>query len=183
MYHIKQDARSRHSAKAIIEGLESCLEKKTFSMITVSEVCVACNVGRATFYRLFDNLTDVLSYQCEETMRHISHKLNQGDYIVREACIYMVREWMQHVNLMKALVEGQRMDILYEATFRHKDLIQIHASKYRAVTEDDVAFLLDFLSATLPLGLMIWYRSGKKETAEELSQKMKMSHLIIGKLL
>lgn len=183
MYHIKQDARSQRSAKAIIEGLESCLEKKSISIITVSEVCAACAVGRATFYRLFDNLTDVLSYQCENIMGHISNKLNQGDYTVREACIYMVREWMRHVNLMKALVEGQHMDILYEATFKHKDLIQIHAGKYRTVTESDMAFLMDFLSATLPLGLMIWYRSGKKETAEELSQKMKMSHLFIGKLL
>ena len=82
MYHIKQDARSQRSAKAIIEGLESCLEKKSISIITVSEVCAACAVGRATFYRLFDNLTDVLSYQCENIMRHISNKLNQGDYTV-----------------------------------------------------------------------------------------------------
>ena len=67
MYHIKNDVRSQKSAKFISEGLQKCLAYKTFSEITITDVLRASYVGRATFYRLFDNLSDVLAYLCIPT--------------------------------------------------------------------------------------------------------------------
>ncbi len=62
MYHISKDERAKKSAIKIGNGLLRCLKTKEFYQITVTDIQKTSNVGRATFYRLFDNITDVLSY-------------------------------------------------------------------------------------------------------------------------
>ncbi len=183
MYHIKRDARSHHSAEAIVEGLETCLKKKAFSDLTVSEICLTAGIGRATFYRLFDNLTDILAYQADEVVRLAGIKLKQENYSVREACVMITGEWMKHVNLMKAVMEGKQLDILVEATLRQREVIRIKAAGNQPMGQEELDFLMNFLTVSLPLGLLLWYRNGKKESAEELTAKVKKCHLWLGKLL
>lgn len=64
MYHIKADKRSLASARLISQGLNRLLQAKDFDSITVTDIVNEAGVGRATFYRLFDNTTDVLTYSC-----------------------------------------------------------------------------------------------------------------------
>ena len=61
MYHIKKDKRCQQSAQMIIEGLNQCLAEKEFAKITVSDIQRKTGVSRATFYRLFDDTSDVLA--------------------------------------------------------------------------------------------------------------------------
>ena len=64
MIHIQQDPRAIRSAGLIADGLTACLARMPFGEVTVTSVCRAAGVGRATFYRLFDNTADVLDYRC-----------------------------------------------------------------------------------------------------------------------
>ena len=64
MYHIVQDKRAIRSAEKVIQSLEETLINTSISDISVSRLCTQCRISRATFYRLFDNLTDVLAYRC-----------------------------------------------------------------------------------------------------------------------
>lgn len=66
MYHIKNDKRCRKSAAKIGEALRVMLAEKPLSEITVTDVQKASRTGRATFYRLFDTVDDVLVYIAEE---------------------------------------------------------------------------------------------------------------------
>ncbi|CTO60987.1 TetR family transcriptional regulator [Streptococcus pneumoniae] len=62
MYHIKADKRSLASARLISQGLNRLLQAKDFDSITVTDIVNEAGVGRATFCRLFDNVTDVITY-------------------------------------------------------------------------------------------------------------------------
>ena len=66
MYRIKDDKRVRTSARLIYTGLMRCLGSQRLSSLTVTDVLRSSGVGRATFYRIFDSLTDVLAYGCEQ---------------------------------------------------------------------------------------------------------------------
>ena len=68
MYHIKQDRRSRASADEIARGLNTCLKTMPLSAVTITDLHRATGVSRATFYRLFDNIEDVLVYQCDQML-------------------------------------------------------------------------------------------------------------------
>ena len=65
MFHIKPDKRSQTSANLIVEGLFECMRTKNFSEITITDLQKVSTVSRTTFYRLFDKISDVLEFQCE----------------------------------------------------------------------------------------------------------------------
>ena len=77
MYHIKKDKRSQTSARLISEGLTKCLQKKDFSKITITDIQKESYVGRATFYRLFDKLPDVLAYQCDQVFEDVLQNIKE----------------------------------------------------------------------------------------------------------
>ena len=66
MYHIKNDRRCRRSADLIGSALKVLLAGKSLNDITVTDLQKVSGVGRSTFYRLFDNIDDVLLYEAEK---------------------------------------------------------------------------------------------------------------------
>ena len=66
MIHVKEDKRAKRSAELLLDGLVICMNQKDFTEISVSDLQKASGVSRATFYRLFDNVQDVLAFKCEE---------------------------------------------------------------------------------------------------------------------
>ena len=65
MYHISNDKRAIQSSELIYNGLMECIKKKPFDLITISDLQKASGVARTTFYRAFDNLSDVLYWKCD----------------------------------------------------------------------------------------------------------------------
>ena len=66
MYHIKSDKRAQTSAQLIGDAMLELLKARAFDDISVSDIQRQSTVGRATFYRLFDNTVDVLSWLCNQ---------------------------------------------------------------------------------------------------------------------
>ena len=71
MHHVKNDKRSQTSANAIYEALLKLLKSNSFDTITVSSICEASNISRATFYRNFDILEDVLAWYGDLLIRKL----------------------------------------------------------------------------------------------------------------
>ena len=83
MYHIKNDKRCLKSAARIGEALRTLLADKPLSVISVSDIQRVSGTGRSTFYRLFDNIDDVLLYLAEEEFRGMAalfKELNWADF-------------------------------------------------------------------------------------------------------
>ena len=71
MHHVKNDKRSQTSANAIYEALLKLLKSNSFDTITVSSICEKSNISRATFYRNFDILEDVLAWYGDLLIRKL----------------------------------------------------------------------------------------------------------------
>ncbi len=65
LYHIKDDKRSKRSARFIYLALDSLLDEKNYDDISITEVIQRSEIGRSTFYRNFDSLDDILKYECD----------------------------------------------------------------------------------------------------------------------
>lgn len=65
MYHLSSNKRTHQSAELIYAALCEILSEKDYASITVKELTLRAGVGRATFYRLFDSIKDVLQYKCD----------------------------------------------------------------------------------------------------------------------
>ena len=77
MYHISEDKRAVKSAELIWEGLEKCLAEKELKKIRISDINEKSYVSRATFYRLFDSIGDVLIYRCDRIFADLTVKMEQ----------------------------------------------------------------------------------------------------------
>lgn len=90
MYHIKEDIRAERSALMLYEGLMSILKDKKLNKITVSDISKASTVGRATFYRNFDEIIDILYWRCDTEFSRVLRgfteskpNLNEEDVLLK----------------------------------------------------------------------------------------------------
>ena len=184
MYHIVEDERARRSAKRIVYGLEESLGSVSIGEITISRLCAQCGVSRATFYRLFDNLTDVLAYRCDQILDEAAARVRQKpDPNPRETSIFILKSWMQHPALMKALMDGHYLEVLYQSHINHLDTMRELFLKAEVRNKKTVDILVQHLCLLLPGSLIIWQRNGGTETAEDIYEQTTNSFRILSRSL
>lgn len=169
MYHIKNDKRSERSAELLGEALINCLEKKSFDELTVVDVQKEAGVGRTTFYRIFDNLTDVLAY-LSDTIFSTFFFENQcyASATSRDRSIEFISCWMKNNRVLDAIVKSHRLDILQESHMKNLPDLFYFAGEERE-------FCIYQLTAIMTSSLQYWVQHGKKESAEELFDIIKAS--------
>jgi len=166
MYHIKEDLRSERSADQICQGLLDCLEQKNYTELTVADVTRAASVGRSTFYRNFDNLSDVVALLCDSGFRQILADAKNGTPIY-EACFHY---WFSNEHLLEAIMRSGNYPIFTESL--QSCLQTALADIPLVIGRED----LDYLSSVIAGGISgimdAWLRRGKIETEEELRVRL-----------
>ncbi len=183
MYHISNDKRAVKSAKLIGNGLLECLSKKAFADITVTDVQRASTIGRATFYRLFDNTADVLSYLCDGIFEHAQKTYKQMNNLsADETTLEFIRIWMENKTLLKAIVDSNRMDFIFRAHMKYLTPSKEDFFRESEMDEVQTAYLMTILTACTSAVLTAWLENGGKETAEQLQIRIKGCFKTLGKI-
>lgn len=168
MYHIKEDKRCITSAQLITDGLNQCLTEKDFNKITVTDIQRKTGVSRATFYRLFDDMSDVLAFQCDQCFDTIYQTcLRNGFVSVPMLLNQFLLLWMEHIQLLETIMKINRSDIFFSCHMRHFEQLQ------QCSLNPDHQDYLDEYYVAISSGMMIsillvWLKRGKQETAEEI---------------
>lgn len=181
MFHIKPDKRSRTSAELIVGGLYACLAVKPFSGISISDLQRASSVGRATFYRLFDTVTDVLEYECDKVFRNMlqAYRAQTSDgeagsaYERLFSCFF--EYWMGHVSLLDALSDSGRVDIMHAVYRAHTGEIRDILVPDMTLTERELDYFVSVATAVIFGVFDTWVKGGRKESREELLYNLKRS--------
>ena len=167
MVHIKDDQRSRKSAELIREGLERCLQRNSFTEITVTEIIKESGVGRATFYRLFDNSCDVLAYQCDLLAGQLVEQFQNIPARKQDFLRFSLDFWLSHHASLEAVFASNRTDILQEAMLNHGEYL-IRYFGWQEISQKEMDYFLATASSVLSSMLMVWIKHGKTETAESV---------------
>lgn len=176
MYHIKKDKRSERSAELIGEALIICLETRSFDELTVVDVQKAAGVGRTTFYRIFDNLTDVLAYLSDTIFSSFFYESQCFTSATsRDRSIGFISCWMKNNRVLEAIVRSHRLDILQDSHIRNLPDLFYFAGEERE-------FCIYQLTAIMTSSLQYWVSHGKKESAEELFETIRASSSIVSSL-
>ena len=169
MYHISRDKRSAQSAQLIYEGLMECIKKKPFDKITISDLQKASSVARTTFYRSFDNISDVLYWKCDECFREVLGEYRPDAYPDEiEFARHYFGYWMGHSDILELLIRINRQDIIYACHMKNAETLHerygnlqgapmTHGNYFMAVR---TGFTISILTA--------WLEGGRKETTEEI---------------
>ena len=169
MYHISDDKRAARSSELIYGGLLECLKKKPFDQITISDLQKSSGVARSTFYRAFDNISDILYWKCDacfyEVLGSYQPNQQQGELdLIRHYFEY----WMDHSDILDLLLQINRQDIIYACHMKNAQILQ---QRYGQLPENTTAhgdyFIAIRTGFTISI-LTVWLQGGRKESAGEL---------------
>ena len=167
MYHIANDIRAKKSADLIVKGLEDCLKEKPLSQIKIMDIYNKSYVSRATFYRLFDSIDDVITYECDclveiamQNNQHVEFKNK------KEIALYSIKLWLKHETLVKMFVENRLFMLFYNLHLRHKDKIKkIYSIDFE--DELEINYFISFLASIIFITFVIYYQEKKAISIEE----------------
>lgn len=167
MYHIKNDQRSQRSARMVVAGLSECLQRHSLSDITITELTTTAKIGRATFYRLFDSVVDVLAYECQQLFDEMGMRSGSSNISLHDWLLNNLQIFMDHQALLSALVKNGQVQLLYQAQSAQTTRITglVDTSKLTATEQE---YFQESLIALLIGGLTVWVKNGQKEGPEEL---------------
>ncbi|MGI6204966.1 MAG: TetR-like C-terminal domain-containing protein [Anaerovoracaceae bacterium] len=176
MYHIKDDKRARKSADLIYQGLSELIEKKSFDSITITDIQKTSGIGRATFYRSFDNINDILYWQCaaryQEVMNGYMEEREKLDG-PEDPCAfltYFFNYWMHGDNsrILEQLIKIGHYDIIYRCHFESTFIIKNRVPPKNGLAEKYYTYYMSGLIGAFVGFLVSWIENGKKLSTEEL---------------
>lgn len=151
MYELKSNKKSLESQKIIYKSLRRILLNKPLNLVTVKDICCECGVSRTTFYRNFNNVTDVLAVMLE---------FFYNDYLTKREgrtnqLLFFFEYWYYHRDLI-TIITDQNEYILKECMKRH-------------FKNADNEYLNNLKFSMLSSLLSTWSKS-KKETPKEMEE-------------
>lgn len=185
MYHIKKDKRSQTSAQEIATGFLSCLRTTPLNAITVSDIHRATGISRATFYRLFDTPEDVLHYRFDQMLAESTEEtLPQSDESPLSQMEQTVTLALKHHEILKALVDNGRFDLLYlytEKLFRIQEFSAVLSPS--EVSSVELSYIRTQLSMSMVATIITWSQNGYRESPSDIVKILKKHVRIVSKLV
>lgn len=171
MYHIKDDKRAYKSSELIFQGLFECLKSKAFKEITISDIQRVSSVGRATFYRNFDSLIDVLHWRCDlqyKTMMEEYTRLLHHDESSTEFLRYFFGYWMFHSDVLEILINLGRYDIVYQSHYDNSKILYEYFRDSFVINQETFEYYMALRIGAFVNILIAWIKNGKKESVDRL---------------
>lgn len=168
MIHVGNDKRQKKSANLLVDALILCIHKKDLTQITISDLQKESGVSRATFYRLFDNIEDLLAYKCRIIAHEIPIQYQEAILKTGESFFsFTLRYWLERHAFLEALFKCHRIDILQQTLLENTDFFQEQCA-FLALPKEHLDYALSSAISTLIGILMVWLKTGQKETPEQL---------------
>ncbi|MBR1842515.1 MAG: TetR/AcrR family transcriptional regulator [Oscillospiraceae bacterium] len=171
---MKKDMRFTVTERMLREGMLRCLEAKTLSRITVSDVCRESGINRATFYNHYNIPASILREIAREYASRLSsiyssnHSASdKDDSAAVEACISYVSEKKSELKVLfsenaENYLAGAAMEIINEKTAEK-------ASAAGTDNRSDEYLLMAATSASAAFGfIQIWLTTDISMTPKEL---------------
>lgn len=168
MYHITGDKRAVKSAELIYDALLRCLDTKSFDQITISDIQRTSSVARTTFYRCFDNISDVLYWRCNqcfnEALNIITGDVPDEKSLIRHYFTY----WTSHSDILSLLVKINRQDIIYASHLNTAKDLERKFGKLLGLDSVNARYFISIRTGITMGVLKAWIDGGQKETCDEL---------------
>lgn len=180
MYHVSNDKRSQKSARLIWQGMEKALRKKPLQKLRVTDIYEQSYVSRATFYRLFDSVEDVLAYECDLIYLELAEFVQHAAFATKqELFLCMIQKWLEQDVLVKTLAENNLVSVIYETHMKSRGLMKALFLENATISDREADYLTAVLATLIPAAVNVWYLHGKTETPQEIYQTIRHSLGII----
>ena len=170
MYHVKKDRRSLTSAHAIYQGLTKLLKTKAYDTITVSEICELADISRATFYRNFDIIEDVLSWYGEILIRKVVNDYYASTEAQHKPFMHFALSYaLEEAEFIEILTSVNKLYLIELAVIRMLDIAPID---YDPNANPYTKYAISARTGSFFGIIQCWIMTGKKESIDDLIAHM-----------
>ena len=148
---MKQDLRVTVTKRMIQEALLRLLETRPIDKIRVNELCAESGVNRATFYRHYETLQDILREMETDVIRTMPQprqkprNMEEARAYLKKLCTYMY----DHTDIMKILVQNRTdEEVMQSITGFYRDYLELYLNTLPTgrPDEDTIQIALALLS-------------------------------------
>lgn len=165
------DRRARYSRMVMEDALLELMRSKSYTKITVTELCHRADVNRATFYRHFRDVPDLLD-QCQS--RIISELLSRKsgfDDDLQGELVDMLDAMRAHAQVYDALLSPNGdPEFPSKLMGRFQDAVRDESNgKYAKLSAHELDWLFLFASRGCAAVIRGWVASGMEEDPSEVA--------------
>lgn len=173
MYHIKADKRCKNSSELLYQSLSKLMKEIPFDKITVLELSKISTISRATIYRNFDTIADILYWKCNQQFEYMltayvsdEHRNNEND----DFLFHIFNFWNQHSDILEQLIAIGRIDIIFTCFRENSHIIIDYMKVSLSLSETELEYFISIRLGIFIAVISTWISLGKKESTEELVQ-------------
>ena len=175
MYKLCKTEQSAKRQREIEMALLNLMSKKSYSEISITELCENLGMPRKTFYRYFDSKEDTLYALIEHTMNEYQYFFTDsgrdGKRTLSSEIGNYYKFWICHKPLLDALNKNNMLEKILEVSinFPVNDMVSI--VKFLPDDGDWVREkIFKFAICGLCFQMIDWYRGGFKVSIEDMSK-------------
>ena len=173
----KEDGRVRYTKMRIRAAFYELLQKTEYEKITVTSICDLAEINRATFYKHYLDVPDLVDKLQDDAVNELGSRLSQaeGDSLecsVAEALKY-IRGNITESSPIRELIFPRSTGfiskisgLVYEL---FSDFMLPHEKEMTGITKD---ILFSYISAGSAGIIEYWCRSGYKESEEDIARSI-----------
>lgn len=175
MFHIKNDERFLHSSELLYRGLVALMKEKPFEKISYQELSKVSTVSRATIYRNFDSLEDILYWKCSTRFAGILSAYVNADGKDKKKddfLIHVFRAWSRDSEVLERLMEIGRIDIIFRCFKENAHIIMEHMKDEISLTGAAYDYFISIRIGIFVGVISAWLDHRKEETADQIVEMM-----------
>ena len=169
---MKDDARVRYTKMVIRESFLGLLKAKGIQEITVKEICGLAGVNRATFYKHYKSVYDLLDRienELFEEMKAILAGMKQDIFALTTQAFDLIAK---NIDVCRILFSenGDRRFLSGIMSLSREKTISLWKAEYPNATKHQLDYLFAFVLSGAVAVIEHWVRIGMKETPFELGE-------------
>ena len=173
----KEDGRVRYTKMRIRSAFYELLQKTEYEKITVTSICDLAEINRATFYKHYLDVPDLVDKLQDDAVNELGSRLSQaeGDSLecsVAEALKY-IRGNITESSPIRELIFPRSTGFISKITGLvyelFSDFMLPHEKEMTGITKD---ILFSYISAGSAGIIEYWCRSGYKESEEDIARSI-----------
>ncbi len=182
------DSGLNKAQSAFVNALLHLMADKPFDQVSVSELSELAQYDRRTYYRYFQSKTDVLYLYCASLLKEMAEDMRRETLTPYSGFLSYFTFWNRHRDFLSLLdrqgllyfLAEKQDQLLYQnvGTVVHEDLPE----KLTQVSEFS-QYAYYFTLGGLWQALVLWIRSGMKQTPEQLTKHILDSFTEMQKLI
>ncbi|MDO4271075.1 MAG: TetR/AcrR family transcriptional regulator [Eubacteriales bacterium] len=164
----KRKSANKRVKDRLFAALVDFAGRKDWSKITASELIEASGVARASFYRNFKSVKELIDYgvECMAQRYHEGKPCASGDFYSREAMLYKFRFYQENAGLVLAFHHAKMAATLLDV------ITDCEINAYGDIPASSISkYSIYYFSGAFYNMMLCWLESGTRETPEAMADE------------